>query len=913
MSIQTPLGKDVLLLSSFTADEEISRLFKVTAELVHEGTAGGDVPHVIDPATILGKAVLIQISQRDGTTRHFHGIVNRFEQRNRDDRFTHFQAEIVPELWLHTLNRQSRIFQNKTVKEILENVLKVQHSIELTGTYEKRNYCVQYRETDFDFVSRLMEEEGIFYYFEHTANGHNMIIADAQQAHRNCPTKSTVTFDLDQADGEDFVSVVREWTVNHRLQPGKVTFWDHKFEIPFNKLDATQPTRFSLAATKDLEIYDYPGSYARKFDGIDSGGGEQSGELNRVFTDKTAFATKAMESIDAGYKVITGVGDMSSMTPGFKFTLENHPVSSTNGAYVLTSVSHSAMQSPDYSSEDTVLDPYNNAFNCIPVGNESPTYRPERLTPRPFVQGPQTATVVGPAGEEIFVDKYGRVKVQFRWDREGQVNQGSSCWMRVAQNWAGKKWGTMFIPRIGMEVIVDFIEGDPDQPIIIGSVYNADTMPPYNLPDEKTKSTIKTNSSTGGGGFNELRFEDKKGSEQIFIHAQKDQDIRVKNDCKEIIMRDRHLIVENKQVEKVKKDKHLEVVGNQNEKIGGSLGQTIGGSHDVKISQKYAAEAGQEVHLKAGMTTVIEAGTSLTLKVGGNFININPGGVFVKGTMVMLNSGGAAGSGSGASPASPEQAMEADNAEAGQKPGLPPAPPAIPPKEFAQLQTFVQQGNLKPESLKGGATQAAQAAQKAVEEKKDEVKKELEKLKDKAQGKVNSLAAAVAALSNKAGDMIKKAKEMAAAAKNKVEEMVNKAKAAAEDAKDKVEAKVEEAKEKLAEAKAEAKEKVNEAKKAAEEAKQKAQEAVGEAKQAATEAAEKAKEKAAEVQQQAEEKVAEAQKAVDEAKQEVAAAKEKAAAAVEETKQQAEQAVEQVSQQAAQALQSAQNANPFQG
>ncbi len=913
MNIQTPLGKDVLLLSSFTADEEISRLFKVTAELLHEGTAGGDIPHVIDPASILGKSVLIEIAQRDGTTRHFHGIVNRFEQRNRDDRFTHFQAEIVPQLWLHTLNRQSRIFQNQSVTDILRTVLKVEHSIELTGTYEKRNYCVQYRETDFDFVSRLMEEEGIFYYFNHTPNGHKMIIADAQQAHRDCPTKSTVSFDLDQADGEDFVSVVREWTVNHRLQPGKVTFWDHKFEIPFNKLDATQPTRFSLAATKDLEIYDYPGSYARKFDGIDSGGGEQAGELNKVFSDKTAFATKAMESIDAGYKVITGVGDMSSMTPGFKFSLENHPVSSTNGAYVLTSVSHSAMQSPDYSSEDTVLDPYNNAFNCIPAGNQSPTFRPEKITPRPFVQGPQTATVVGPSGEEIFVDKYGRVKVQFRWDRDGKVNEGSSCWMRVAQNWAGKKWGTMFIPRIGMEVIVDFIEGDPDQPIIIGSVYNADTMPPYALPDEKTKSTIKTNSSKGGGGFNELRFEDKKGSEQIFIHAQKDQDIRVKNDCKETIMHDRHLYVENEQFEKVKKDKHLEVVGNQNEKIGGSVSQTIAGSVNVKIGGKYAAEYGQEIHLKAGTTTVIEAGAALTLKVGGNFININPGGIFIKGTMVMINSGGAAGSGSGSSPEAPKEAKMADNAEAGQKPELPPAPPPNPPKAFAQLQTYVQQGNLKPESLKGGATQAAQAAQKAVEEKKDEVKKELEKLKDKAKSAMGNAAAAVAALSSKAKEMAKKAKDMAAEAKNKAKEMADKAKKAVEDAKDKVEAKVDEAKEKLAEAKAEAKEKVSEAKKAAEEAKQKAQEAVGEAKQSATEAAEKAKEKAAEVQQQAEEKVAEAQKAVDEAKQEVAAAKEQAAAAAEEAKEQAEQAVEQVSQQATQALQSAQNANPFQG
>jgi type VI secretion system secreted protein VgrG len=326
---------------------------------------------------------------------------------------------------------------------------------------------------------------------------------------------------------------------------------------------------------------------------------------------------------------------------------------------------------------------YQNQFTCIAHGAGMPPFRPLARTPKPIMRGNQTAVVVGPAGEEIFTDKYGRVKVQFQWDREGKLDVNSSCWIRVVQNWAANKWGTMFIPRIGMEVVVSFLEGDPDQPTITGCVYNPEAMPPYKLPDEKTKSTIKSNSSLGGNGFNEFRFEDKKGSEQIFIHAEKNQDIRVKNDCMELIKHDRHLIIENEQFEKVKKDKHLQVVGDHNEKVGGTMSLKVGSDLQEKVGSNYALDAGSAVHIKAGMTTVIEAGTSLTLKVGGNFININSGGIFVKGTMVMLNSGGMAGSGAGSSPEAPKDPKEADNAEPGKKIKPKTPPPPLKPKTFS--------------------------------------------------------------------------------------------------------------------------------------------------------------------------------------------------------------------------------------
>jgi len=347
---------------------------------------------------------------------------------------------------------------------------------------------------------------------------------------------------------------------------------------------------------------------------------------------------------------------------------------------VLTSIQHLAAQSPDYFSAEARQRTYENSFTCIPYGGGRAPYRPPQVTPKPSVRGSQTAVVVGPAGEEIFVDKYGRVKVQFHWDREGQANEGSSCWIRVAQNQAGLRWGATYVPRIGQEVVVDFLEGDPDRPIIIGSVYNANELPPYKLPDEKTKTVIfKSLSSKGGGGFNEFRLEDKKGSEQIFINAERNTDFRIKKDRFETIGNESHLSVVTDQLEQVKGDKHLQVTGDRNEKVGGTVSLNVSQDMQEKVGSRYALQSGTEIHLKAGSNLVVESGATLTLKVGGNFININPGGIFIKGTMVMINSGGAAGTGAGSSPETPKNPKEADTAEPGQlSQPAPPSPPLAP-------------------------------------------------------------------------------------------------------------------------------------------------------------------------------------------------------------------------------------------
>jgi type VI secretion system secreted protein VgrG len=683
MSIATPLGEDFLLINKLSATEALSELFKYDVELLHAETESGNQPTVVDISKILGKPVVITITQRDGTVRYFNGIVNSFSQGNRDKRFSYYYATIVPQVWLLTQKSQSRIFQHLSVPDILKKVFDgLEIDWKLQGTFNARNYCVQYRETDFAFASRLMEEEGIYYYFEHTAEKHKMVIANTPQQHLDCPSKSNIPFFLDVEDQEDWISSISKWLIDYKLQSGMVKFRDYHFELPTTKFDSEQPTIEEVAGNKILEIYDYPGGYARKYDGVDKGGGERPSDVQKVHEDKTQTAKTRMQELDAQYRTINGMSDCCSLTAGYRFKMFNHPNNDLNTQYTLVWVTHEIEQSPHYISGEELKNPYRNSFNCI---LHTTPFRPPQITPKPAVQGSQTAVVVGPSGEEIFTDKYGRVKVQFHWDREGEYDSNSSCWLRVAQSWAGKKWGMMFIPRIGMEVIVDFFEGDPDQPVITGCVYNAETMPPYTLPDEKTKSTIKSDSSKGGGGFNELRFEDKKGSEQIFIHAEKDIDLRVKNDRRELVRRDRHLIVERDKRERTKRDTHLivdrdsiekikrdyylkidgkeaiEVAGSLSLKVGGNVAEEFGANHAVKISGSQTITANM---------IVLEGQSGITLKVGGNFITISSAGIQIQGTMVMINSGGAALAGVPGTlvpPIDPAEAEIADNADPGSK------------------------------------------------------------------------------------------------------------------------------------------------------------------------------------------------------------------------------------------------------
>jgi type VI secretion system secreted protein VgrG len=652
ITLTTPLGEDVLLLAGFSGHEAISRLFRFHLDLLTEHSP-------IDFTQIIGKNVTISVAQSDNTLRYFNGMVSQFAQSGSDTTFVRYEMEVVPWTWMLTRYADCKIFHNKKVGDILEQVFKDRgfqdYKLSLNGGYSPLEYCVQYRETDFNFISRLMEQNGIFYFFQHEKGKHTMVIADSSSIHEPCPGQESAGYNL-VTGGLETDDVVDTWNIEQELRTGKYTLTDYNFKTPSASLLATESTIVSVGGNASFEIFDYPGEYTTRGDG-------------------STFAKLRMQEDEAGHLVAHGSSVCRAFTSGYKFDLVDHYQDSMNASYVLTEIRHIASVGGTYSGSGGGNDNYSNHFTCIP---ETVPFRPARLTPKPFVQGPQTAVVVGKSsdvgagddggggdGEEIWVDKYGRVIVLFPWDRAGKC----SCRVRVSQDWAGQGWGAITIPRVGQEVIVSFLEGDPDRPIITGRVYNADQTVPYPLPDNQTRSTFKTRSSKYGGtdNYNELRFEDKKGDEQIFLRGEKDFDTRLKNDIREWVGNNRSLIVTQDQMEKAGGDLHSQVTGNINQKVGQNLSLQVGQNLYEKSGTNFAHEAGQVIHLKAGMTVVLEAGTELTLKVGGNFIDINSSGISIVGTMVMINSGGAAGSGCGSSPTSPKDPDQADDGSKGGK------------------------------------------------------------------------------------------------------------------------------------------------------------------------------------------------------------------------------------------------------
>jgi type VI secretion system secreted protein VgrG len=647
IAIETPLGKDVLLLHGFTGHEAISRLFGFHVDLLSANNS-------IVFTDIVGKQVTIKVSLAGGNERFFNGYVSRFAQSGSDARFTHYQMEVVPWLWFLTRSADCRIFQNMTIPDIIQQVFKDRGFTDfkncLTGNYEPREYCVQYRETDFNFVSRLMEQYGIFYFFEHTDNEHTLVLGDSPTAHQSCPHQETAQYNASVGD-IDVDDIVTGWHMEQELRTGKYSLTDYNFETPSTSLLSSDPTVFSVDGNGKYEIYDYPGDYLTKSQG-------------------DATTKLRMQEEETPHLVISGSSSCRAFTSGYKFTLQDHYRKDMNTEYILTEVQHVASAGGNYTIDDAAPgEQYSNHFTCIPA---TIPFRPPRITPRPFVQGPQPALVVGKSGEEIWVDKYGRVVVQFYWDRLGNDDEKSSCWVRVSQPWAGKNWGAIWTPRIGQEVIVSFLEGDPDRPLITGRVYNAEQMPPYTLPDNQTQSGFKSRSTKNGSpsNYNEVRFEDKKGEEQFLIHAERQKVETVEKDSIETVGHDRWLTVENDQNELIKNNKNLHVnkdhmekidgnmnlhvMGNLNEKIEQNSSLNVGMSLAEKIGMNQATDVGMDVYIKAGMNLVLEAGMAMTLKASGGFITIGPGGIFISGQpMVMINSGGSAVPGTTGNPTSP--------------------------------------------------------------------------------------------------------------------------------------------------------------------------------------------------------------------------------------------------------------------
>jgi len=553
-----------LKVLSFQAEERISGLFEVTV-------VAAPLPGVeVDAGGLAGGVGHLLIEAGSEADRSFHGMVARARtwEEGSGPEGRRLQVTIVPRLWRLGRTLRSRIFQERTVPQIVAAVLdqgKVEHRLALSGSYPARGYCVQYRESDLDFVSRLLEEEGICYFFEHTPSGHVMVLADAPSAHQPLPggqrlpfrEKSQMAVDTDHADA---FGAVRE------LRPGKVTVRD--FDDLRPALDLTA-TRDSGGDEADLELYDYPARYQQPSEGVTRA---------KVMLE----AERARASLHAGESLCRRV------TPGYLLELAEHPLADLNGEYLVVSATHRGHASGQQAGRHpagpvgaSAGETYRNAFVGL---KKAVPYRPEPRTPRPVIAGAQTAIVVGPAGEEIHTDEHGRIKVQFHWDREGKRDERSSCWVRVAQSWAGAGWGALYLPRIGQEVVVEFLEGDPDRPLVTGSVYNGANPPPLDLPADKTRSTLRSASSPGSDGSNELRFEDAKGQEQVFLHAQRDLSVVVENDATRK--------VGGNETIQVDKDRSRQVGGNQTLQVARDDGSTIGGSQSLVVAANRTTTVG---------------------------------------------------------------------------------------------------------------------------------------------------------------------------------------------------------------------------------------------------------------------------------------------------------------------------------
>ena len=648
--LNTPLGPDKLLLLTFNGYEAISELFRFQLEVAAKKD------EEIDFDKLIGKAISFGIKGTDDNEpRHFDGVCIEFSEGTRDREFKYYSIVVAPKLWMLTQRRNCRIFQQKSVQDILTTILAgLDTDVRLQVTYQPREFCVQYNESEFDFASRLMEEEGIAYYFKFAEGSHTMVLLDNPQGHQEVPGGNSYTFET-QTGGNRFDDEERigSWRRIQSWSSAKYTLWDHNFQLSDKHLESektinpetvsagTKTHKLKVNGNEAFEVFEFPGNYAKRFDGISSSGGEQASELNKIFSDNARTTGIRMKQVATPDLVFSGGGNARRLAAGHKFELKQH--FDADGTYVLVSVTHMAQEGDFRSGQDVNIEHYENSFTAIPL---TLAYVPSRKTPRPRVFGCQTAKVVGPPGEEIFTDKYGRVKVQFRWDREGQENASSSCWLRVGTPWAGKNWGMVHIPRIGQEVMVDFMDGDPDRPIITGSVYNPDQMPPYELPANKTQSGLKSRSSKGGGpaNFNEFRFEDKKGQEQLFLHAEKNMDLEVENDETHwvghnqtiTVDKDRTELVKGKETVNVNGDRHNKLDGNHFEEYAQEHSLKVGQNQNVKVGMNAGLESGMCISFKAGVNIVLEASVGITLKAGASSITISPAGIMISGTPLCL-------------------------------------------------------------------------------------------------------------------------------------------------------------------------------------------------------------------------------------------------------------------------------------
>ncbi len=614
--LTTPsVGPEPLVFRLLTAYERISSPFEFRILALTEAP-------IENSDDLLGEACHVSYHGESGPLRSFHGICAEVSYAGSSRGGIQYELTLRPDFWFLSRNRDCRIFQAMTVVEILDDVLRKRGRIakcefNLDGTYPKRDFCVQYRESDFDFASRLMEEEGIFYFFRHDETGHTMIVADKKAVHETVSGYEEIPYYPPSDNAMRERDHLDEWSVQHRAGAATVRLADYNFTKPEVIVEKkTEPE----AHTKDsAEMLDFPGGFAT------------AAEATRL----TALRLEAERALRV---IALASGSAVGLCAGAKFKLTgDHPLKPEKNEFVLVETRH-RIEGDDFHSGGIPAAPPRVDIIAMPAATP---FRKPQETPRPRILGTQTAVVTGAKGEEIETDEYGRVRVVFHWDTYIKDSRPTSCWIRVAQIMAGKNWGAVFTPRIGQEVLVDFLDGDPDQPVVTGVVYNKANMPPYALPANKTRSTMKTDSSKGSGGFNELRFEDKKGSEELYMHAQKDMNIKVLNNLSTEVDNDETRVVTQNRTTTVDKgdEKFIMNMGNRTETIemGNDATQLKMGNQSVKLDLgKQDTEAMQSIEFKVGQSSIKIDQMGVTIK--GMMINIEGQiSTNVKGLMTQID------------------------------------------------------------------------------------------------------------------------------------------------------------------------------------------------------------------------------------------------------------------------------------
>ena len=627
---------------AFSGFEEVCKPYEFSIELASRSAN-------VDLTALLGTPACLSIADRSGGERLVHGLIREMEQLHTANRFTHYRCSLVPRLWFLGQIRDHRIFQNLSVVEIIQRILKEQgftadgSSFKLSYSYEPREYCVQYGETDLHFITRLCEEEGIYFYFEHNRDSHCLCFCDREGGPK-IPGQSDLRFFPGSGQRSD-TAVITRLTLHEQVNSNAAAYREWNFRKPRLDLEVRDKEEDKQAAPAPpgmlLEQYAYPHLYQLRKPGERYAKLQLSRQLTfRQWIDCTS--------------------DVARFLPSYVFSIDDHPRAALNGRWWVVTVRHEGQQPGvlEHEAPDGRGLHYASRVAAIP---EMTRFIPALEHPKNLVLDKQTTHVTGPKGEEIYPDKYGRVKVQFHWDREGQYNEKTSCWVRASQEWAGGKYGTMAIPRIGHEVVVSFLEGDPDRPLITGRVYHELNMPPYELPAHKTRTVFKSMSTPGkeneARGFNEFRVEDKKGQEEIYVHAEKDVNAHVKNDWKEHILHDRHRTVDNFTYTLTKGETHETLKQPRKTELFANDNRTVHADSHTKVDGKWLGKAGTEIHLEGGLKIVLEAGAELTLKAGGSWLTINGAGVSADGAAVCLNSGGGPGDGTPAVPLLPEGSL----------------------------------------------------------------------------------------------------------------------------------------------------------------------------------------------------------------------------------------------------------------